>query len=131
MPKRTVPGASADKVDDGAAIAIVADRKVRPVAALGLAHDDLVVGRRMTQHMARAATLTPVALISVAVDRVLDQVDVALESIEFRVVHGGNLLGRRVAVVSYSARVASLASKGRFGMGALGIVVMRAPSMLR
>jgi len=53
------------------------------------ADDDLVVGGRMAKDVAGAAAFSPVAPVAVTLDGILDEVNVALESIEFVVVHGG------------------------------------------
>jgi hypothetical protein len=51
-------------------------------------HDDLVVGGLVPQHVTRATTLALVACVTVTLDGERYEVDVALEAIELRVVHG-------------------------------------------
>src|ERR1700722_10049843 len=76
------------EVQDGPVVAIVSDGEAGPVPVALLAHDDLVVGRRMAEHVARDAALAPIALVAVALERVLEKVNVALEPMQFVVVHG-------------------------------------------
>ncbi len=78
-----------DKVDDGAAIAIVSNREIGPMAIGGPSHDDLVVRARVAQHMAGAAALSAIALVSVTLHGELDQVNFAFESVKLGIVHGG------------------------------------------
>ena len=78
-----------DEVDDGAVIAIVANGEVGPVPVPILSHDDLVVRRRMAEHVARDAALASVAPVAVAIGRIVEKVNVALEPMQFVVVHGG------------------------------------------
>ena len=85
---QTAPAAGLDKVDDGAVVAAVADREVRPVAVPIPAHDELVVGLLVPQDVARHAALAPVAHVAVAFDGKLHEMDVALERLELVVVHG-------------------------------------------
>jgi hypothetical protein len=84
-----MPGAPLDEVDDRAVVAIVADGKVGPVSILILADDDLVISRRMPEHVARDAALAPNAAVAVPVGRVVEKVNVALEPMQFVVVHAG------------------------------------------
>ncbi len=93
MPERAIAATRANEVDDRAVVAIVADGEVRPVAALGPAHDDLIARAGVAHHVAGAAAFAPVALVSITVDGVVDEIDVALESLEFLVVHGEDLMG--------------------------------------
>ena len=72
-PSERVAPAPLLEVDDRAVVAIVSDREVGPVPVPILADDDLVVGRRVPEHVARDAALAPVALVAVAVDRVVDE----------------------------------------------------------
>jgi hypothetical protein len=91
-----VTAALLNEVDDRAVVAIVADGKIRPVPIPIFANDDLVVGHGMPEHVARDAAFASVALIAVAVRRVLDEVNVALEAVQFVVVHGrSHSCGRR------------------------------------
>ena len=90
--ERAVTAALLDEVDDRAVVAFVADREVGPVPVPVLADDDLVVGHGMPEHMARGAAFAPVALVAVAVRREVDEGNVALEAVQFVVVHGGDPL---------------------------------------
>ena len=85
---QAAPAAGLDKVDDGAVVAAVADREVRPVAVRVPAHDELVVSRLVPQDVARPAALAPVAHVAVAFEGKLHEMDVALERVELVVVHG-------------------------------------------
>ena len=78
-----------DEVDDRAVVAVVTNREVGPVPIAILAHDDLVARRGMAEHVARDAALASVAPVAVAIGRIVEKVNVALEPMQFVVVHGG------------------------------------------